>query len=234
MHKPVRYDATVVGRFTVNGVANAGAHIVVYDPRRAADEAAERTAALARYEVALDKLRARLNRRTLKTRAAVDKAVAQLAKRHSLAARYLDAIVAGTDGTCVLTWTPNQAMLTAAPHRDGKWPLVTNKPGLDDAALCTWAVQRYKTHGRIERDMSLIKGPLRVRPLFVQNDERIRALVAISVWALQALTVLERAGRRVLPSTKSALISDNYFCRSAAITFAGRSVVRTARGRALA
>jgi transposase len=203
-HKAVLYHAMVVGRFAVDGKANAGAHIVVYDPRRAADETAERTTALARYEAALNKLGARLNRRTLKTRAAIDKAVAQLARRHGLAARYIDVTVAGTDGTCGLTWMVNQALLAAAPHRDGKWPLVTNKPGLDDAALCTWAVQRYKTHGRIERDMSLIKGPLRVRPLFVQNDERIRALVAISVWALQALTVLERAGRHVLPVTKSA------------------------------
>ena len=46
-------------------------------------------------------------------------------------------------------------------RRDGRWPLVTNRAGLSDAELCAWAVRRYKTHGRIERDQHLLKGPLR-------------------------------------------------------------------------
>jgi transposase len=203
-HKPVLYRAAVVSRFPVGGVPNAGARLVVFDPRRAEAEAAERAAALLRYKKALEALSGRLNRRTLKTRAAVDKAVAALARRHGLAARYLVTTTEGTDGACSLTWRRDEVALAAAPSRDGKWPLVTNKAGLDDEALCAWAVRRYKTHGRIERDMHLVKGTLRVRPLFVQNDLRVRALVAISVLALQALTLLERAGRRVLPAARSA------------------------------
>jgi hypothetical protein len=203
-HKEVAYRAAVVSRFAVDGVAGAGARLVVYDPRRAAAEAAERAAALTRYEAALGALAGRLNVRTLKTRAAVDKAAARLSKRHGLASRYVTAAAGGVDGACTLTWARDAAALAAAPSRDGKWPLVTNRAGVDDAALCAWAVRRYKTHGAIERDMHLVKGVLKVRPLFVQSDARIRALVAISVWALQALTVLERAGRRVLPPARSA------------------------------
>lgn len=199
---PVLYRASVVSRFSVDGVANAGAHLVVFDPRRAAAEVAERAAAIVRYERALGALAGRLNVRKLKTRKAIEDAAVKLAKRHGLAARYLEATVGGSDGAFTLTWSTNAEALAAAPARDGKWPLVTNKTGLDDAALCEWAVRQYKSHGRIERDMHLIKGPLKVRPIFVQNDTRIRALVAISVWALQALTILERAGRRVLPDTK--------------------------------
>ena len=202
--KPVVYRAAVVSRFAVDGVADAGARLVVYDPRRAAAEAAERDAALARYETALTALRARLNVRTLKTRAAVDKAVTALAARHGLAARYVVVTVTGSDGACTLAWVRDEAALAAAPSRDGKWPLVTNRVEGDDAALCAWAVRRYKQHGRIERDMHLVKGELKVRPVFVRTDARIRALVAISVWALQALTVLERAGRRELPPERRA------------------------------
>ena len=203
-HEAVAYRAAVVSRFAVGGVADAGARLVVYDPRRAAAEAAERAAALARYEAALGTLAARLNVRTLKTRAAVDKAVAKLTTRHGLAARYVAVSVSGGDGACTLAWARDEGALAAAPARDGKWPLVTNRAGLDDAALCAWAVRRYKAHGRIERDMHLVKGELKVRPLFVQTDVRVRALVALSVWALQALTVLERAGRRTLPPARSA------------------------------
>jgi transposase len=202
--KVVTYRAAVVSRFAVDGVADAGARLVVYDPRRAAAEAAERAAALTRYENALRLLADRLNVRTLKTRAAVDKATTKLATRHGLAARYVTTTVSGTDGACTLTWVRDAAALAEAPARDGKWPLVTNQPGMDDEALVAWAVRRYKTHGAIERDMHLVKGVLKVRPIFVQSDARIRALVAISVWALQALTVLERAGRRALSPTPRA------------------------------
>lgn len=75
---------------------------------------------------------------------------------------------------------------------------MTNRAGLGDAELCAWAVRRYKTHGRVERDQHLLKGPLRLRPFFVQNDDRVRALVAVCAWALMAWTLLERQARRTL------------------------------------
>ncbi len=90
--------------------------------------------------------------------------------------------------------------MAAAPERDGRWPLVTNRSGLSDEELCTWAVRRYKTHGRIERDHHLLKGPLAVRPLFVQNDARIRSLVAVCVWALTAWKLMERQAPGALAS----------------------------------
>lgn len=201
---PVLYRASVVSRFAVDGAADAGARLVVYDPRRAAAEVAERTAALARYEAALMAFTARLNRQKLKTLAAITKALTALATRHGLAARYVVPEIVGAVGSFAVRWQRADAALAAAAQRDGKWPLVTNKPGLSDADLCAWAVRRYKTHGRVERDMHLVKGPLRVRPLFVQNDDRIRSLVALCVWALTAWTLLERQGRRALPPTRPA------------------------------
>ena len=77
--------------------------------------------------------------------------------------------------------------------------MVTNRAGMTDEALCVWAVRRYKGHGRIERDQHLLKGELKVRPLFVQNDDRVRALVMICLWALTAWTLLEREARTTLP-----------------------------------
>lgn len=217
--EPVEYRAGVVGRFAVNGVANAGARIVVLDPRRAAAESAERAAALGRMEVALTALAVSLNRGSLKPLtaaqkkqtedqkklaarkrlAAARKKLAALRTRHGLAARYVATKLRTKDGVFKLTWHRNEDALTAAEKRDGRWPLVTNRAGLSDEALCIWAVRRYKQHGRIERDQHLLKGVLKVRPLFVQNDDRIRALVMICLWALTAWTLLEREARAVLP-----------------------------------
>ena len=198
-HKPVIYFAKVVDRYTVDGVAAAGARLVVLDPRRAADERQERAQALIRYEVALTDIAARLNTGRLRRRADIVKRLAGLAKRHGLAAKFVDVAVDGEEGLYTLRWTRRDSDLEAALRRDGRWPLVTNRSGMSDEELCRWAVRRYKLHGKIERDMHLVKGPLRVRPLFVQNDDRIRALMAICVWALTAWTLLERQGRKALP-----------------------------------
>jgi len=87
----------------------------------------------------------------------------------------------GADGELELTWSRDEAALTESARRDGRWPLVTNRANLGDAELCAWAVRRYKTHGRVERDQHLLKGPLRLRPFFVHNDDHVRALVAVCV-----------------------------------------------------
>jgi transposase len=199
---PVLYRACVVGRFAVNGVADAGARIVVLDPRRAVAEADERAAALTRMEDALTGLTAGLNVGRLKKLAAAQKKLAAVQKRHGLAARYLVPTLTEDAGVLALTWSRDANALAEALKRDGRWPLVTNRKGLTDEELCVWAVRRYKGHGRIERDQHLLKGILHVRPLFVQNDDRIRALVMICLWALTAWTLLERAARRTLPKPR--------------------------------
>lgn len=199
MHKPIVYRAAVASRFAVDGVENGAARIVVYDERRAAEQLEDRRDALERYDAALTALNARLNKRKLKTREAIGTAIAALGARNGLAVKYVRVDVEHGEGGFVLRWYRDADKIIGERGRDGRWPLVTNKSGLNDVELCEWAIRRYKLHGQIERDMHLIKGPIRARPIFVQNDERIRALVAISVWALTALTLLERAGHSALP-----------------------------------
>lgn len=205
-HKPVRYLAKVVDRFALNGVADTGAHLVVFDPRRAVEEREERAQALIRYDATLTDLLARLNHDRLRKRVDLDKCLAGLAKRHGLAARFIDDAVGGDVGALTVRWVRKEPELAAAPRRDGRWPLVTNRAGLTDDELCRWAVQRYKLHGRIERDMHLLKGPLRLRPIFVQNDDRIRALMCRCVWALTAWTLLGRLARKSIPTQKKNVV----------------------------
>lgn len=198
-HKAVEYQACVAGRFAVNGVADAGTRIVVYDQRRAEEQVEDRRDALDRFDLALGALQKRLNTSKMKTRAALEKALATLRMRHGLATRYVEVVIEEHDGLLAMRWARDEAKLEAEKIRDGRWPLVTNQQGESDEALCAWAIRRYKLHGRIERDMHLVKGPIALRPIFVHNDDRIRSLVAISVWALMAMTLLEREGRKALP-----------------------------------
>jgi transposase len=200
----VHYRACVAGHFTVNGVADAGKRLVVFDERRAVAQAQERHYALTQMEGALATLRDRLNGPKLKKQTEVSKRLEALRKKHGLASRFVHIRLREVDGKLELDWSRDELALRENARRDGRWPLVTNRTGLSDAELCTWAVRRYKMHGRIERDQHLLKGPLRLRPFFVHNDDRIRALVAVCAWALMAWTLLEREARRTLspPSKK--------------------------------
>jgi hypothetical protein len=200
--EPVTYRACVVGHFPVNGVAGAGTRLVVFDPRRAQAEAHERAQALERMDRALGEFRARLNGPRLKKHGDAAKRLAALQKRHGLAARFVRTELREAGGTLHLQWSHDEAALVDAARRDGRWPLVTNRAGLSDAELCAWSVRRYKTHGRVERDQHLLKGPLRLRPFFVRHDDRIRALVAVCAWALMAWTLAERQARRTLATPK--------------------------------
>jgi transposase len=203
--EPVEYEGAIAGRFAVNGVESAGVRIVAYDARRAQEQREERAAALVRYDAAIAELREKVNGPRLKTKEAIDAKLAALAKRHGLASRYAAVSAVEVDGRFVLELTRDDAALAEASTQDGRWPLVTNKQGLSDDELIAWAIRRYKRHGAVERDMHLLKGPLRVRPVFVHNDDRIRGLVAICSWALMALTLLERGAKKVLPEKKPRL-----------------------------
>lgn len=200
--EPVEYQAGIASRFEVNGVKDAGARIVVYDGRRAKEQEQERAAALVRYDRALAELGAKLDGPRLKKKEAIDKRLSALAKRHGLASRYVTVSTVEVDGHHELRIHRDEPALVEAAARDGRWPLVTNMSGLSDAELVAWAIRRYKLHGGVERDMHLLKGPLRVRPIFVHDDDRIRALVAICAWALMALTLLERGAKKALPEKK--------------------------------
>lgn len=194
----VPYRACVVGRFAVNGVANASARIVVFDARRAVAEAAERSQALVRMEAALQTLHERLNGPKLKKLSDATKRLDALCKKHGLASRFVRTELVAREEQLELTWSRDEDALADSARRDGRWPLVTNRADLGDAELCVWAVRRYKLHGRVERDQHLLKGPLRLRPFFVHNDDRVRALVAVCAWALMAWTLLERQARRTM------------------------------------
>ena len=43
----------------------------------------------------------------------------------------------------------------------------------------------------MERRPKLVKGPVRVRPLFLQNQERVEGLVFVAMLALLVYTILE-------------------------------------------
>jgi transposase len=86
--------------------------------------------------------------------------------------------------------------IAAAMHRDGRYCLATNDrdPSSDELFAA------YKRQHLIEGRFRDWKGPLAVRPIFLQNNRRIAALIAIISIALLLYGLIERQVRRRLAS----------------------------------
>jgi hypothetical protein len=86
---------------------------------------------------------------------------------------------------------------------DGKYILVTSLTSSMDEAL-----RDYKGMNKMDRRMSFLKGPLKIRPVFLQRDDRIKALVLVNILALMVYSLLEWvASRRGVDGTGRYLLS---------------------------
>ncbi len=169
------------------------------------EEAACRTSRarqLARAEERLARVQRGLGGRHYPDRAAVERRLAQLLV--ATPGRFLRTEVGEQPGgkPRLRFWRDEQA-IAEAERLDGLYCLITNVPAAeaDAGSLLAW----FKEQQRVERCHRLLKGPLRVRPLFVQNDARIVALVAVCCFALMVYTLIEHDARRAYPNGLAAL-----------------------------
>jgi hypothetical protein len=76
--------------------------------------------------------------------------------------------------------------ITTAAHQDGRYVLGTNA-ALDDPSEI---LALSKRRDAPEKRDTLIKGPLAVRPVYLPNEERIRALIFCTIVALLVFALL--------------------------------------------
>jgi hypothetical protein len=84
------------------------------------------------------------------------------------------------DEPLALHFQLNRIRLTAAQQLDGKYALATNAPHLS----ATEALAYFKAEDGVEKAVAEVKGPLQVRPVFLQTDTRIEVLVFLNLVAL--------------------------------------------------
>jgi Domain of unknown function (DUF4277)/Transposase DDE domain len=106
----------------------------------------------------------------------------------------------GTDsrGKPTLAWQRDQSAITAASRLDGLYALATNLPR---PLTATDALDIYKDQWIVEQRHRDLKRntPLRVRPVFLHNDDRIEALIGVVGIALLIFGLIEADLRRRLP-----------------------------------
>lgn len=172
----------------------------IWSSEEAASVAAGRERALAKAEAALTRVRNGLGGRYYKTRKQVDARVAQILTGQ--AAGLLTVTTGTRSGKLVISWHRDTAAITAAAALDGLYALAANLPDHDDGRPLTAldVLKIYKDQWIVEQRHRDLKQTLRVRPVFLHNDDRIQALIAIIGIALMIFGLIEAELRASLGS----------------------------------
>jgi transposase len=153
---------------------------------------AARERALTKAEDALARIERGLGGRYYRTKAQVDKRLAVvLAPVEGL----LEADSGERGGRPTLRFRRNQEAIERAGRTDGITALATNIPGRLSAAR---VLSTYKRLWMVESRHRDLKQTLRVRPIFLQNDDRIEALVGVVGLALLVFGLIEAELRKRL------------------------------------
>ncbi len=95
-----------------------------------------------------------------------------------------------------LTWSRDQAALEQAERRDGLYALVTNLRLRQ--ASSSRLLQLFKEQVIVERAHHFLKGPLKVRPVFLHSNRRVAALVTVCAIAVMVYGLIENEVRRAI------------------------------------
>lgn len=205
--------------------------LYVWSSEEADSVAAGRERALTKAEGELAKVRRGLGGRYYKTARQVE---AKLATILTLSVHdILSVRVADRDGTPTLSWRRNSRAIAQLARTDGIYALATNLPGRLNSSR---VLRIYKQQNLVEQKHHDAKHTLRVRPVFLHNDDRIEALIGVVGLALTVFGLIEATARKalgpgnhleaLLPEGRSALPTG----RSILAAFQGFGLTYTARG----
>jgi len=170
----------------------------IWSSEEAASVAAARERALATAEAALARVRNGLGGRYYKTR---KQAGARVAKILTGQAAALITVRTGTKaGNPWITWQRDTEAIAAASRLDGLYALATNLPDPDDQTPLTAGdvLKTCKDQWIVEQRHRDLKQTLKVRPVFLHNDDRIEALIAVIGIALLIFGLIEAELRAAL------------------------------------
>ncbi len=171
----------------------------IHSSEEAREVAAARERALTKAETALGRVQRGLGGRYYKTRRHVDNKVAKILTGQ---ADGLIAVKTATRaGRPTLTYARDHDAIAAAARTDGIYALATNVPGRLSANR---VLELYKGQQIVERRHRDYKQTLKVRPIFLHNDDRIMALTSIIGLALLIFGLIESQTRQALDDDDDA------------------------------
>jgi hypothetical protein len=165
----------------------------VWSSEEAREVAAARERALTRAEQALERVQRGLGGRHYKTRAQVETKIATILTGQL--AGLITVTTATRGGRPTLSYQRDEQAITRAAQTDGIYALATNLPGRLSADR---VLRLYKGQQIVERRHRDYKQTLKVRPIFLHNDDRIHALISLVGIALLIFGLIETELRKRL------------------------------------
>lgn len=168
----------------------------IHSSQEGRDVAAARERALVKAETQLARVARGLGGRYYPTRKHVEKRIAQIIGPNLTGLLHVRAGTRAAKPT--LTWTRDQHAIDTAAQTDGIYALATNHP---DPLTAVEILRLYKDQQIVERRHRDAKQSLKVRPIFLHNDDRIHALISIVGLALLIFGLIESQARTRLTGT---------------------------------
>jgi hypothetical protein len=165
----------------------------IHSSEEATQVAQARERALLKAEDALGRMRNGLGGRYYKTREQVQRRIGQIIGVNITG--LIDATVTTRAGRLTVTWQRNQEAIATAASFDGIYALATNLPGRITPGQI---LRLYKDQQIVERRHRDMKQTLKVRPIFLHNDDRVHALLSIVGIALLIFGLIEARTRAAL------------------------------------
>ncbi len=166
----------------------------IHSSEEQSETAAARERALTKAEEQLQRVHNGLGGRYYKTRKQLDARIARII------AKNIEGLISTTTGTRnakpTFTWARNHDAIAAAARTDGIYALATNLPG--KRLTAGQVLRAYKGQQIVERRHRDYKQTLKVRPIFLHNDDRIYALTSIIGIALLIFGLIETQLRNAL------------------------------------
>jgi transposase len=169
--------------------------IFVWSEARANQQRQTRERHVGKIKEEFEKAQRNLNKYKLKTQQAI---VARLEKAK---ARYSEGALfhyelQEQEGQFQLSWRLDEEELRQWKELEGAYVLKTNQARSRHPVV--EVVRTYKEQSHVEKRISHIKGPLAVTPAYLESPQRIAGLLAVVVWALPLMSLMERQVRRGL------------------------------------
>jgi len=165
----------------------------IHSSEEATQVADARERALLKAEDALGRMRNGLGGRYYKTHAQVERRIGQILGVNITG--LIDVTVTNHEGKQTLTWQRNHDAIDTARSFDGIYALATNLPGRITAGK---VLRLYKDQQIVERRHRDMKQTLKVRPIFLHNDDRVYALLSIVGLSLLVFGLIEAQTRAAL------------------------------------
>ena len=161
--------------------------------------AAARERALQKAEEELQRVKNGLGGRYYKTTTQIERRVGQIIAKNING--LITVTVGARDGKPTIAWERNQDAIKHAARTDGIYALAANLPGRRLTAA--QILRLYKAQEVVERRHRDLKQTLKVRPIFLHNDDRIYALISVVGIALLIFGLIETSVRQALQADSS-------------------------------